>query len=366
MTQKEYKEKIIDKFVLKKYETNQYVQGRHLLYQIKPKNTEYKYIDLGLPSGTLWATMNVGAKNIYDVGLGFSWGDTVGYEDKGPSFNYYPQGWKDYKFSTNSTGYLTPNLNKYCYNSNYGYEGYTDDLLILEDEDDAAHVFWGNDWIMPTANQFYELVEYTTASKLSDRNGVRGVILTSTINGNEIIFPNGFEWQNSITYLWAKDLDPGVGYPQIANAAYYGDEDDFAYLGVNGNYSGTRCELACIRPVQNRAKIKETEMFDYIKAQIIANAGTLHMFDDDILTQYDYSPENGRDAYLDSTSWKFLNILLQTSQSIECTSLRIIKTDRGDNLAGDEIIDCVDDLFYYHIMKRNNQISVSTMKNIIA
>lgn len=35
MTQKEYKEKIIDKFVLKKYETNQYVQGRHLIYKIE-------------------------------------------------------------------------------------------------------------------------------------------------------------------------------------------------------------------------------------------------------------------------------------------------------------------------------------------
>jgi hypothetical protein len=44
----------------------------------KPK-LEYKMVDLGLPSGLLWADRNVGAISEYDYGLYFQWGDTKGY-----------------------------------------------------------------------------------------------------------------------------------------------------------------------------------------------------------------------------------------------------------------------------------------------
>lgn len=120
-----------------------------------------------------------------------------------------------------------------------------------------------------------------------------------------------------------------------------------------------------IKPKNTKSEIKETEMFDYIKAQIIANAGTLHVDDDNISTQYNYSSEGDRDAYLDSTSWEFLNILSQTSDIIGCNYLKIFKTDIDDNLAGDEIIKARTLItgglgLYYYIMKRNNQISVTT------
>ena len=39
----------------------------------------HAYVDLGLPSGTLWATMNVGANSETDTGLYFAWGETTGY-----------------------------------------------------------------------------------------------------------------------------------------------------------------------------------------------------------------------------------------------------------------------------------------------
>lgn len=45
----------------------------------KVNNNGYDYVDLGLPSGTLWATMNVGASKPTDYGLYFKWGDTIGY-----------------------------------------------------------------------------------------------------------------------------------------------------------------------------------------------------------------------------------------------------------------------------------------------
>lgn len=39
----------------------------------------HEYVDLGLPSGTLWANMNVGANSETDNGLYFAWGETTGY-----------------------------------------------------------------------------------------------------------------------------------------------------------------------------------------------------------------------------------------------------------------------------------------------
>ena len=39
----------------------------------------HHYVDLGLPSGTLWATTNIGAVQPYQSGLFFAWGDTEGH-----------------------------------------------------------------------------------------------------------------------------------------------------------------------------------------------------------------------------------------------------------------------------------------------
>ena len=44
----------------------------------KINNNEHPYVDLGLPSGTLWAICNVGASKPSELGLYFQWGDTKG------------------------------------------------------------------------------------------------------------------------------------------------------------------------------------------------------------------------------------------------------------------------------------------------
>ncbi len=49
----------------------------------------YEYVDLGLPSGTLWATYNVGATSPYEKGQYFAWGEVEPRED----FS-----WESYKF----------------------------------------------------------------------------------------------------------------------------------------------------------------------------------------------------------------------------------------------------------------------------
>ena len=88
----------------------------------------HPYVDLGLPSGTLWATMNVGAKKPTESGLYFQWGDTIGYTKKQISKDKQFI-WKNYKYSING--------------SDENFSKYTTTGDTLELEDDAAHVHMG-------------------------------------------------------------------------------------------------------------------------------------------------------------------------------------------------------------------------------
>jgi hypothetical protein len=85
----------------------------------------YDFVDLGLPSGTLWAICNVGADTPEGYGDYFAWGETT------PKDTY---DWNTYRHFNYSFNQFT----KYCSNSNLGYNGFTDDLTTLEPIDDAA------------------------------------------------------------------------------------------------------------------------------------------------------------------------------------------------------------------------------------
>jgi len=135
----------------------------------------HEYVDLGLPSGTLWATCNVGADNPEDYGLYFAWGETVGYTQDtsdGRRFN-----WASYQLCNGSERALT----RYCYDSSYGYNGFTDTLTELLPENDAATANWGANWRMPSKDQLIELKTNCTWT-WTTRNGK---------NGYEVVGPNG-------------------------------------------------------------------------------------------------------------------------------------------------------------------------------
>lgn len=123
----------------------------------------HEYVDLGLPSGTLWATCNVGATLPSDVGNYYAWGETA------PKDEYT---WANY---FDSAGDKDGNAFK-------KYAVYLKTRLDLED--DAAYVNWGSDWRMPTKEEVEELEENTTFKK--DGNGY---VLTSKINKKMIYFP---------------------------------------------------------------------------------------------------------------------------------------------------------------------------------
>lgn len=132
----------------------------------------HAYVDLGLPSGTLWATCNVGAENPEDYGDYFAWGET---ETK----SIY--GWNTYQYC-HGTG---DTFIKYCSNSAYGY--FSDTLTILNPKDDAASINWGSGWRMPTKAEWEELYNNTTVI-WTTQNGVIGSLFTAS-NGNSLFLP---------------------------------------------------------------------------------------------------------------------------------------------------------------------------------
>lgn len=174
-----------------------FVEESDLIIFNPTATTDYEYVDLGLPSGTLWATCNVGATKPEEYGLYFAWGETEGYSDAESRKKF---SWSDYKFSINGT---KANLSKY--NS-------TDGLTTLELTDDAAHVIMGGNWRMPTETEYNELISNTTRAWTTE-NGVKGMKFTSNKSGytDKYIFvpaagycSNGYVLDTgSYGYLWS-------------------------------------------------------------------------------------------------------------------------------------------------------------------
>lgn len=133
------------------------------------------YVDLGLPSGTLWATCNVGASVPEEYGDYFAWGET----STKAKYN-----WSNYKYCKN--GY-SRDLTKYCDNPEDGYRGFTDGLTELQLGDDAASVKWGSEWRIPSRSQWEELYQNTTVT-YTDLNGVSGLLFVAN-NGNSLFLP---------------------------------------------------------------------------------------------------------------------------------------------------------------------------------
>lgn len=135
----------------------------------------HSYVDLDLPSGTLWATMNVGATKPENDGDHFTWGETA------PKNEYT---WETCTYSEGNYNLIT----KYCDNSEYGYEGFTDGMKELLPEDDAAYVNWGDNWRIPTDTMWMELVNecnwtWTTI------NRENGYLVSSKKSNNSIFLP---------------------------------------------------------------------------------------------------------------------------------------------------------------------------------
>ena len=205
---------------------------------VEGSSSKYEFVDLGLLSGTMWATTNVGATKPEEYGLYFAWGETEGYEGitDEKQFN-----WSDYKLCGGSDSTLT----KYNNNSSYGT---VDNLTTLEQVDDTAYVS-DKTCRMPTKADFEELIANTT-STWETLNGVNGRRFTSNINGNSIFVPaaggcgdGSVSEVGSVGYLWSSSLvesSPRKGWGLGFNSSD---------VRVNGGY---RYGGLSVRAVQNK------------------------------------------------------------------------------------------------------------------
>ena len=148
----------------------------------------HEYVDLGL--SVKWATFNVGATKPEEYGDYYAWGETE------PKTDY---DWSTYKYCNGSSSTLT----KYCNNSSYGNNGFTDTKTTLDPDDDVAHVKWGGDWHMPTKDEFTELLNNCTWTwtTLNDVNGYRVTSNKSGYTDRSIFLPAaGYRYGTSLNY----------------------------------------------------------------------------------------------------------------------------------------------------------------------
>ena len=138
-----------------------------------------------LPSGTLWATCNVGASKPSESGLYFQWGDTQGYTTgqigSGSGKKKFASDWSDYKW------YSGGNFTKYIATG-----------ATLNLEDDAANANMGGDWQIPSSKQIDELIR-NTINIWTTQDGVNGRLFTSKKNPSKSIFipAPGNAWDGS-------------------------------------------------------------------------------------------------------------------------------------------------------------------------
>lgn len=236
-------------YYVRAYATNQFgtAYGEQISFKYDPTNG-YEYVDLGLPSGLLWATKNVGASCEICYGDYFAWGET---EDKWMSYE-----WSNYKYGTYS------NLTKYC---NKESEGIVDNKTTLDLEDDAAHTNWGGEWRMPTKAEWEELINHSTSTweTANDPNYLgtaSGRKLTSNQEGNEnsIFLPSTGVFSGSV------QLGLGVGAEYWSSTLWDGGPNSAFYYdfqkegGTNHVFAENRRVGMNVRAVLGRRPIVST------------------------------------------------------------------------------------------------------------
>ena len=214
-----------------------YTAAKNYIYEYVSDSTAAKgheWVDLGLPSGTLWATCNVGASKPEDYGSYFAWGET--YTKSTYDFD-------SYKYANGAHDKLT----KYCSRSDYGNNNFTDNLIELQAIDDAATANWGGGWHTPSEAQWKELKD-NTIQQWTIIGGKEGMLYTSKKNGQGVFMPAA-GWRSDSELIdaasqgsyWSRSLYPGA--PDITM------NFDFSLYGCGMGMISHRCNGLTVRPV---------------------------------------------------------------------------------------------------------------------
>jgi len=191
-------------------------------------------VDLGL--SVKWAECNIGANKPEEYGDYYAWGETN-------TKNTYD--WSTYKFCKGSASTIT----KYCTSSSWGT---VDNKMVLDDDDDVAHVEWGRTWRMATDAEWAELRNTDNCTwTWTTLNGVNGYIVQSRKDGytdKSIFLPasghyNGVNLDDvgSYGWYWSSSLEsdrPIVTCLMFFSSSYFG----------KGSTAG-RCQGLTVRPV---------------------------------------------------------------------------------------------------------------------
>ena len=149
--------------------------------EMKANHKGHEFVNLGLPSGTLWATCNVGATSPEQAGLYFAWGETTGF-----TANQVKNGEHSFSelfYKSSHTASINANLNI---------------------RQDAARSYMGGKWRMPTRAEYRELLENCDGVWTENYNGtgVKGHILISKVNGKSVFLPTaGYCYGSSVYYV---------------------------------------------------------------------------------------------------------------------------------------------------------------------
>ena len=158
------------------------IKGVSYIPKVEEPTQTYNMVDLGLPSGLLWADRNIGASSPEDFGLYFQWGDTVGYTAEQVANGEKVFNWDSY-FDTTNHGST--------------FIKYTTSNEILQPEDDAATVNMGSEYRMPAKEDFKELINNTTVTYIDIYDNeyepviVSGMLEPGTLKGIKFTGSNG-------------------------------------------------------------------------------------------------------------------------------------------------------------------------------
>ena len=202
-----------------------------MAYAVAPQ-PQSDWVDLGLPSGLLWAKCNMGATAPEEYGNYYAWGETQ---------SKIEYSWYTYRYGI-GYNYLT----KYCNISDFGHNGFTDTLTILEPNDDAACVNIGNGARTPTEAEWTELIQHCTG-EWTTQNGVDGYRFTGS-TGNSIFLPAAGQHDASGSSIvgegmwgtyWSANLY--LEFPSAARNFHFISEDyatNIAEMTYDGRYHG--------------------------------------------------------------------------------------------------------------------------------
>jgi uncharacterized protein (TIGR02145 family) len=173
------------------------------------KKVEHEFVDLGLPSGRLWATCNIGAEKPTDCGDYFAWGATEPY-----------------------------NLMD-CDTDNYDNTEAAK-LIEMDDAHDAAKVLWGKEWRMPNLTNFAELIDFCDYH-VEEIDGILCAIYSSKVNDNKLILPSAgyvsggsLYYRGSYGHYWSRSRYSSTNAWRLGfNSSGRNVNTSYRYIGVS-------------------------------------------------------------------------------------------------------------------------------------